>query len=577
MSGPGPPNDPAALGPEEAALGSTPRAQHANALLRALSKAARAFTLYDAKNVIMRRFLADYRTAIDAAIKAHGELQLLVGPFEFLLEKDVVYAEKDRERSLAFRLFRDGVRSLVLKPGLTWEEALQLLEIVSLRFAGARQQEEDVVTLLRKASFQHLGFTAVEGFVPSEEHPEPEAPDEVGPLHSGHRVLVPPDFDLPLPAVAPAPFLYREVPERYLVALRNEESPPGVRYAAVHLASELLAAANGPASELSNAEIVSFLAELRDACLVEGAADAVLELVRAIQAQHGIGSDLLQPVVQALQAPDNLGKVLDCVTPAGAPRALVELLALVGGSPVEAVATRLREAEDPALLRVWDEVLLALGRRAPELVLPNLGLLPQRTAARLTEVMLAGKPEQALAIATQLADSQEPSSHLEAIALLEHAPRSEPQLALLLRFLGSGDDATFAKAAAALGHLHEAKAFDLLVKEAEGRASHGKLTRDSATALGEALVQCSSRRALPLLRQWAHPKAGFLKRLVASSQELWLQCVAVSGLGSIAGPEAEAELREISAHATDEVLKRQCTATLMRRRRATTAGGPAHG
>ena len=226
MSGPGPPNDPAALGPEEAALGSTPKAKHANEVLRALSKAARAFTLYDAKNVIMRRFLADYRAAVEAALAAHGALALTVGPWEFLLEKDVVYAEKDRERSLAFRLFRDGVRTLVLQPGLTWEEALQLLEIVSLRFAGARQQEDDVVTLLRKAAFQHLAFTAVEGFVPSEEHPEPDAPDKVEAAQAGHRALIAPDFDLPLAPVAPVPFQYREVPERYLAALRNEESPP---------------------------------------------------------------------------------------------------------------------------------------------------------------------------------------------------------------------------------------------------------------------------------------------------------------------------------------------------------------
>jgi hypothetical protein len=577
VSGPGPPHDPAALGPEEAALGSTPKAKHANEVLRALSKAARAFTLYDAKNVIMRRFLADYRAAVEAALAAHGALALTVGPWEFLLEKDVVYAEKDRERSLAFRLFRDGVRTLVLQPGLTWEEALQLLEIVSLRFAGARQQEDDVVTLLRKAAFQHLAFTAVEGFVPSEEHPEPGAPDEVEASQAGHRALIAPDFDLPLAPVAPAPFQYREVPERYLAALRNEESPPGVRFAAAHLAAELLAAANGPASELSNAELVSFLAELRDAFLAEGAADAVLELVRCIQAQHGIGSDVLEPVVLALRTPEHLARLVEGVTGAGAPPALVELLALVGGAPVAPLAARLRETEDPGLLRALEALLVALARRAPELVLPHLGLLPQRTAARLTEVMMAGKPEQALGIATRLAESPEPSAHLEAIGLLEHAPRSEPQLTLLLRFLASPDDAVFARAATALGVLHEAKAFDLLVKEAEGRADRGQLSRESATAVGEALVQCSSRRALPLLRSWAHPRAGFLKRLVHSSQELWLQCVAVSGLGSIAGPEAEAELREVSAHATDEVLKRQCTATLMRRHRVATPGGPGRG
>ncbi len=568
--------DPAALGPDEPALGSTPQAKLANATLRALSRAARAFTLYDAKNLIMRRFLADYRAAVEAALSAHGALALTVGPYEFLLGQDVVYAEQDRERSLAFRLFRDGVRTLTLQPGFTWDEALRLLELVSLRFTGVRQREDDVVTLLRKGAFAHLAFTAVEGFVPSEEHPEPEAPDVVGTARAHPAVFAPADFDLPLAPLTPVGFAWREVPERYLAALRAEEGPAGVRHAAVHLAAELAVAANGPASELSNAELVPLLGEVRDACLADGAPDALLELVRAVQAQHGIGSDALLPVVSALQRPAVLERLLDGLSgETGAPPpALVELLAVVGGNPVDAIAARLRDEEDPGLQRAFDGLLLALARRAPDLVLPHLQRLPQRTAARLTEAMMAARPEQGLAIATRLAESPEPASQLEAIGLLEHALRSEPQLLLLTRFAASPDDAVFARAAAALGHLHEPRAFDALVKEAEARAASERLTRESATALGEALVQCAPRRALPLLRQWAHPKAGFLSRLVQSAQERWLQLVAVSGLGTITGPEAEAEVREIGAHATDELLKRHCTATLMRRRRATTGGPP---
>ncbi len=579
MTGPAPATDPAALGPDEQVLGGNPRSRAANEVLRALSRAARAFTLYDAKNLIMLRFLADYRAAVDAALGTHGELPLLVGPFEFLLGSDVVYREKDRERSLAFRLFRDGVRTLTLRPGFTWDEGVRLLELVSLRFAGARQREDDVVTLLRKAAFEHLAFTAAEGFVPSEEHPEPDdAPDA---LQAAPRVAVqaPPDFDLPLAPSAAVGFTWREVPERYLLALRAEESPAGVRHAALALTAELLTAANGPASELSNAELIPLVTEVRDACLADGAADSLLELAHVISAQHGIGHEALGPVLGAVRSPENLAQLLEALPAdlAAPPPALVELLLTVGGEPVSVIAARLRELEDPGQQRVLEELLLALARRQPELVLPQLHLLDKRASARLVAEMMNAHPEQGLVIAARLAQGAEPASHLEALDLLQHAPRSEQQSSLLLRFAASPDDAVFARAAQVLALLHDAKAFEVLVKQAELRATADTFTRESATAVGEALVTLSPRRALALLRPWAHPRAGFLARLVHPPHERWLQKVAISGIGLVAGTEAEAEVRAIAEHTTDEVLKRYCLATLARRRRAGAAGGQTHG
>src|SRR5437762_3372123 len=85
---------------EEAALGGTPAGRAANAALRASSKAARAFTLYDEQNEAVRRFLQDYRDALAAFLAAHGPLDVEVRPFELALRGEVVHAEKDREKSL---------------------------------------------------------------------------------------------------------------------------------------------------------------------------------------------------------------------------------------------------------------------------------------------------------------------------------------------------------------------------------------------------------------------------------------------------------------------------------------------
>jgi len=163
--------------PEERRVVGSPHAQAANAAILALARSARSFTLYDPSNKVVRTLIGDYRDKFRKVLEAHGPLVLEVHPFELLLGREVVYVEKDRERSLAFRLFRDGVRRIAFTPETTWEELLRLLQILSIRYTGVRQQEDDLVTLLRKAGFDHVQVAAIEGFLPEEEYAEPPIGD----------------------------------------------------------------------------------------------------------------------------------------------------------------------------------------------------------------------------------------------------------------------------------------------------------------------------------------------------------------------------------------------------------------
>jgi len=122
-------------GESKAAVGRPHVAAAQDALL-ALTRAARSFTLYEPTNKVVRTLIADYRDRVRHVLDTFGPLALEVHAFELLFGSEVVYVEKDRERSLAFRLFRDGVRQLTFDPGTTWEELLRLLEILSIRYTG---------------------------------------------------------------------------------------------------------------------------------------------------------------------------------------------------------------------------------------------------------------------------------------------------------------------------------------------------------------------------------------------------------------------------------------------------------
>ena len=216
---------------DEIALGGTPAGRATNEALRAMARTARSFLIYDTRNDAIRGFLATLQETMFSALKEYGEMSLEVRPFEMLRGAEVVYLERDRERSLAFRMFRDGVRRVTISSDVTWEEILRLLEVLSIRFTGVRQQEDDVVTLLLKSGFKSIDISAVEGFVPDDEEycgddPSAAASREVRRRRRAEsHIEVPRDWDLPLPEpYEPIELEYSEVSESDLSSIRTEGS-----------------------------------------------------------------------------------------------------------------------------------------------------------------------------------------------------------------------------------------------------------------------------------------------------------------------------------------------------------------
>ena len=180
------------------------------------------------------------------------------------------------------------------------------------------------------------------------------------------KASAPTDFDRPLPAAEPTvKYVWREVPKVYLDGLRAEESPATVSHHAVRLAHELLVAANGPASMLSNAELVPLVTEVRDYCIADGAAGALLELVKSIRAQHGIGIELVTALVDAIGAPEAIGHLLDCLHPglSAAPPELTALLLELSGNHVGVIVEHLNATEDPQVQLVLKDLMSKLAAK----------------------------------------------------------------------------------------------------------------------------------------------------------------------------------------------------------------------
>jgi hypothetical protein len=205
----------------EIRLGSSERTLAAGDALRALARASRSYLIYDAGNQAVRGFIEEVRASFERYFQMYGDMELTVRPYELLLDGEAVYLERDRERSLSLKLFRDGVRKLTLMRSTDWSELTRLLEILSIRFVGVRLNEDDIVTLLWKAGFVHIRVEAVEGFVPEDDEETQQMlarsadrlfgrdSSRVGDVAS---TRVPDDSPLPLRLVCRLPFPYTTNP-----------------------------------------------------------------------------------------------------------------------------------------------------------------------------------------------------------------------------------------------------------------------------------------------------------------------------------------------------------------------------
>jgi hypothetical protein len=103
-------------------------------------------------------------TAFQPIWAAGDELVLKIVETELLWEGQVVYRQSNKNESLAWSLFKDGMRTLTIRRGAEMEELPRFLETVNkARFLPA-DAGDDLLTLLWEQEFQHIRYYFVEFF-----------------------------------------------------------------------------------------------------------------------------------------------------------------------------------------------------------------------------------------------------------------------------------------------------------------------------------------------------------------------------------------------------------------------------
>ncbi|HEX9189331.1 MAG TPA: hypothetical protein VGB87_19795 [Vicinamibacteria bacterium] len=551
--------------PEERRLAGSPHATAANAAVLALTRAARSFTLYDPANKVVRSLIADFRDRFRAVLDGFGPLVLDVHPFELALGREVVYLERDRERSLAFRLFRDGVRRLSFAADASWEELLRLLQILSIRYTGLRQQEDDLVTLLRKAGFAGILVEAIEGFVPEEE--QQEHATDVDLLRGARsRHDPPPQWDLPLPPFPEAvPLRHRAVAPELLERLRAEEAEDKVPRQALRAVGELLQSARGDEVQA----VLGFALEVREYFLVEQRSDLLVELAGLVRASLDGAPEARSSFLEAWLDARTLRALVSGLRPEEAELspAVAELLDAAPGTTLDRLIDLLVEEGDGPRASLLRRLVVRGCRHAPGTIAARMRDAAGAPAVALLRLLAEVDPAAALHVSVEATTAADASLQREALRQLEGAAFS-PEIARGLHHLvESRHEEVRLAALPVMAARGGPRVFPALRSHVEKHAA--RLSAPEAEAAGQAMARASARAAVETFAEWLHPKGGgLLGRLVKVTAAPIVQRVALGGLRVVAGAEAEPLLVLLAEHG-DAGLRPEARAALAGRK-----GGP---
>ena len=148
-------------------------------LLQVFTKGLRAIQLYLPNNPVYQRSIANVTGAFAPVWEECAELELEVGETEFRWDSATVLSQPKAE-SLAWVLYKDGVRSLTFMPGVEDGEIVRFLEVVNKARHLPPESNDDLLTLLWEANLESIQYDYVD-LTAADHHPIEASTEEPPP------------------------------------------------------------------------------------------------------------------------------------------------------------------------------------------------------------------------------------------------------------------------------------------------------------------------------------------------------------------------------------------------------------
>jgi hypothetical protein len=522
--------------------------------LQFLLKGLRAAQLYLPNNPVYQTAMQNVRKAFAPLWETVDELRLVVAENELKWEGKVVLSQP-RNESLAFVLFKDGVRSLTISRGAEEDEIVRLLQVINKARSLPAEADDDLLTLLWGQEFQFIRYDFLElatdeAVQISKEEPPPDVSLETTPAQAATEpepeqpsgIVRLEDFDSTL-------YFLDEKDVQYLKGEIDREYQQDLRSNILAILFDIFELQPFPTVR---AEILSIIDNLLPYLLGVGDLRAVAYVLR----ESRLVIDRAREVL-----PDHRKALSDLPARLSQPETLSQLLQSLDESVVypaeEDLGELFRELRGEAL----ETVFVWLPRLRSEQVRQILGAAVMRAAVAFPDQLAAAL------------GSENPAVVLETARLAGQLklPPLVPALgSMLIRDLPAELKAAAVDALAAMGTPGAMQQLERAVQDEHrevrvaavrvlgARGHRAALPKIEAVVLGrelknsdltekmvffEAYGVLSGPEAIPHLKPLLAPGGGFMRK----RQEPAIRACAAMALGKIRSPEARAALEEAAA------------------------------
>lgn len=121
-----------------------------------LVKASKAFRIYLPNNPIHQQFFNKFKDTINSFFHDYGTMRIDVSQFGFVYSEKTIYENKDPKDSLPFKLFSDGITSIIFNIGIDNGEIEDFIDVLGSDLS--ENVDEDLVTRLWVRSFSNIHY-----------------------------------------------------------------------------------------------------------------------------------------------------------------------------------------------------------------------------------------------------------------------------------------------------------------------------------------------------------------------------------------------------------------------------------
>ncbi|NIO49193.1 MAG: hypothetical protein GTN73_07135 [Candidatus Aminicenantes bacterium] len=138
--------------------------EKAAGILRCFDATFSSIKLYPADNPAAKKSIDSLYERMTEFLDEYEELVVSVGEFSFSYKGEILFQEEEKENSLPFFFFKDGLRQLSFHEGLKKSELKDFFELIREE-STLSLEDSDIVNTLWAKDFAHIRYFAIDEFL----------------------------------------------------------------------------------------------------------------------------------------------------------------------------------------------------------------------------------------------------------------------------------------------------------------------------------------------------------------------------------------------------------------------------